>query len=70
MQVDGDSIQEEVSKELIEVADIFTFQNMGFSHTVDGKKYLVCADCEWGPIGFQDLSNSKSYLSLNRVLLE
>lgn len=67
---DSGNNQEEVSKELIEVLDIFTFENMGFSHSVNGKKFLVCADCEWGPIGYQDLDTNKSYISLPRIKLD
>ena len=50
------------------VDDIFAFENMGFSHSVDGRKYLACAECEFGPIGFHDLQSTKSYLSVARVV--
>lgn len=33
------------------VKDIFAFDNIGFTHSVQGVKYLTCADCEFGPIG-------------------
>ena len=34
---------------------MFDFDNVGFSRTVeDGVKYLVCADCEMGPIGYHN----------------
>ena len=48
-----------------QVDDIFTFENMGFSHTVQERKYLACAECEFGPIGFHDMQSGKSYLSLD-----
>ncbi|KNC86997.1 hypothetical protein SARC_00890 [Sphaeroforma arctica JP610] len=41
-----------------EVSDMFDFENVGFSHSVkednseDLVKYLTCADCEYGPIGW------------------
>ncbi|GJQ76442.1 hypothetical protein Trydic_g2155 [Trypoxylus dichotomus] len=50
------------------VNDMFTFQNVGFSHTMGNKKYLTCADCEAGPIGYHDLSENKSYVALSRVI--
>ncbi|XP_067140569.1 guanine nucleotide exchange factor MSS4 [Centruroides vittatus] len=50
------------------VDDIYTFENVGFSNTVGSIKYLTCADCEIGPIGWHDLSTRKSYVSPQRVL--
>ena len=35
------------------VSDMFDFDNVGFSKTVDDCKFLTCADCEIGPIGYQ-----------------
>ena len=35
------------------VPDMFLFENIGFSHEQGELKYLVCADCEIGPLGFQ-----------------
>lgn len=49
------------------VDDLYKFENMGFSNTVDNSKYLVCADCEVGPVGWHDLVTKISYLSLARV---
>lgn len=49
------------------VNDIYTFENMGFSNTVEDMKYLVCADCEFGPIGYMSLTDKKSFVSLDRV---
>ena len=60
------------------VDDIFTFENIGYTNTVDGRyKYLTCADCECGPLGVQILSEddlesglkkNSSYLALARVM--
>jgi len=50
------------------VDDIFTFENCGFSNTVGNCKYLICADCEMGPVGFQDLTSKLCYVALERVL--
>ena len=51
------------------VADMFHFENVGFSKTVNGsEKYLVCADCEMGPIGWTDVNNkTEIYVSAERV---
>lgn len=49
------------------VDDIYKFENLGFSNTVDNTKYLVCADCEVGPLGWHDLVTKISYISLKRV---
>lgn len=51
------------------VDDMFTFDNVGVSHLVDNKKYLTCADCEYGPIGWMDITNQRSYVALPRVRL-
>ncbi|KAL3288458.1 hypothetical protein HHI36_002903 [Cryptolaemus montrouzieri] len=60
-----------LEKELISsywsVPDMYTFQNVGFSNTVGSTKYLTCADCEAGPIGYHDLGNGRSYVALARV---
>ncbi|GMT24427.1 hypothetical protein PFISCL1PPCAC_15724 [Pristionchus fissidentatus] len=39
------------------VADMFTFENVGFTNSVDGIRYLTCADCDFGPIGRVTESN-------------
>ncbi|XP_012532099.1 guanine nucleotide exchange factor MSS4 homolog [Monomorium pharaonis] len=49
------------------IEDMYTFENIGVSHTVDNVKYLACADCERGPVGWHDLSTKKSYIALCRV---
>ena len=46
---------------------MFDFDNVGFSKTVDECKFLTCADCEIGPIGYQDLKSTKCYVALCRV---
>ncbi|XP_013786625.1 guanine nucleotide exchange factor MSS4-like isoform X2 [Limulus polyphemus] len=51
------------------VDDIYSFENVGFSSTVGQIKYLTCADCEIGPIGWHDLLTKKSYIAPNRVKL-
>ncbi|XP_030748199.1 guanine nucleotide exchange factor MSS4 homolog isoform X2 [Sitophilus oryzae] len=50
------------------VEDMMTFYNVGFSNTVGNTKYLTCADCEAGPIGYHDIPSKMSYVALSRVL--
>ncbi|XP_015921467.1 guanine nucleotide exchange factor MSS4 [Parasteatoda tepidariorum] len=49
------------------VDNMYAFENVGFSKTVEGVKYLICADCEIGPIGWHDLETKLSYVSLGKV---
>ncbi|XP_028262477.1 guanine nucleotide exchange factor MSS4 [Parambassis ranga] len=50
------------------VDDMFTFENVGFTNNVGRIKYLICADCEIGPIGWHCLDDKKSfYIALERV---
>ena len=44
--------EKEVLKEWFEVGDMFQFDNLGFTNTVGNTKYLSCADCDLGPIGY------------------
>lgn len=49
------------------VADMFHFENVGFSKNVGNIKYLVCADCEVGPIGWHCIDTKISYVANQRV---
>ena len=56
------------------VSDMFTFENVGFSNTVNNQtKYLVCANCERGPIGFSPINPSTKqlekefYVAIDRI---
>ncbi|XP_047001849.1 guanine nucleotide exchange factor MSS4 [Schistocerca americana] len=60
--------EEEVIKDYWVVEDMYSFENVGFSNTVSGVKYLACADCEVGPIGWYDIAARTSYVALSRVL--
>jgi guanine nucleotide exchange factor len=43
------------------VTDMMAFDNIGFSRpAVSGEKYLLCADCELGPLGFQGVDENGS----------
>jgi hypothetical protein len=49
------------------IPDMFQFENVGFSKTVGNYKYLVCADCEIGPIGWHCIDSQESYVADQRV---
>ena len=50
------------------VKDMFNFENVGFSKTSGDLKYLLCADCEVGPIGFHLLASpNEFYVACSRV---
>ncbi|KAF1487716.1 Guanine nucleotide exchange factor MSS4, partial [Eudyptula minor novaehollandiae] len=53
------------------VHDMFSFENVGFTRDVGNVKFLVCADCEAGPIGWHCLDDKDSfYVALERVAHE
>ena len=53
------------------VEDMYHFENVGFSKAVDNIKYLICADCEMGPIGFHNPASPKEfYVATARVKLD
>jgi hypothetical protein len=43
-----------IPEEIWTCSSMMDFENIGFSKPVDGIKFLVCADCELGPLGFHD----------------
>lgn len=53
------------------VNNMYTFDNVGFTNTVGTIKYLICADCEVGPIGMHDINDKTAfYLAVERVRYE
>ena len=63
---DGESLMEHWV-----VSNMYTFDNIGFSNTVGNIKYLICADCEIGPIGMHDVTDKTSYyVAMARVKYE
>lgn len=54
-------------KHFWKVKDMFTFENIGFSNTVEMTKYLICADCEMGPVGYYDIRSKECFVALKRV---
>ena len=59
--------QKETLQQFFRVEDMFDFDNIGFTNTVGTTKFLSCADCDVGPLGYHDLTTRISYLSLSRV---
>ncbi|XP_054641538.1 guanine nucleotide exchange factor MSS4 [Dunckerocampus dactyliophorus] len=50
------------------VGEMFDFENVGFTNDVGRIKYLICADCEIGPIGWHCLDDKRSYyVAIERV---
>lgn len=50
------------------VFDMFDFENVGFTNDVGRIKFLICADCEIGPIGWHCLDDKSSYyIAVERV---
>ena len=50
------------------VDNMYTFENVGFSNTIGTIKYLICADCEIGPIGWHDIQDQAAFfVALDRV---
>ncbi|XP_030383726.1 guanine nucleotide exchange factor MSS4 homolog [Scaptodrosophila lebanonensis] len=64
----AEALQTEKLRHFWLIKDMMTFENIGFSHTVDGRKFLVCADCERGPVGYHELASKFCYLALGRVV--
>ena len=67
---DGNSLHDKTEElgQFWLVTGMMTFENVGFTRTVGGLKYLICADCEVGPIGYQDVTESeKHYVAVSRV---
>ncbi len=57
-----EAVHTESSNKFWLLNDMLTFENIGFTNTVDKKKYLICADCEIGPLGFQSLDKPNEFL--------
>ncbi|KAL1449580.1 hypothetical protein WDU94_002072 [Cyamophila willieti] len=66
-EVEEQDAVKETCNDFWQVDDIYTFENVGFTNTISGFKYLACADCEMGPIGYYDPDSKLSYVALTRV---
>lgn len=71
MKVKSENQQPEDGETLTQfwkVDDMYSFENVGFTNKVENLKFLICADCEVGPIGFHDTNNPKEFfVALDRV---
>ncbi|KAG1437684.1 hypothetical protein G6F56_012988 [Rhizopus delemar] len=56
------SIVEENDSYFWLVKNMMDFENIGFSKTVNTIKYLSCADCDLGPLGYHDTTEPKEYV--------
>ncbi|KAM3177552.1 hypothetical protein ACTXT7_004305 [Hymenolepis weldensis] len=54
LQQHGDSFPRQMETEFWTVRNMTDFENVGFCFAVDNIKYLICADCEIGPLGYHD----------------
>ncbi|XP_065180134.1 guanine nucleotide exchange factor MSS4-like [Sycon ciliatum] len=53
------------------LTDMMQFENVGFTLPHQGRKFLICADCEIGPIGVVELdSPSEFWVALDRVVAD
>ena len=60
--------EEEVIKNFWRLGSLMSFENIGVSHIKDNTKFLSCADCEVGPIGWHDINDkTKFYIAAERV---
>lgn len=60
-------VQYEKTNHFFFVENMYTFENIGFTHTIDNCKYLSCADCDAGPVGYYNMNTKHSYVALSRV---
>jgi len=60
-------VEVDLISEWFVIDDMFQFENIGVSHSVQNSRYLTCADCEMGPVGWNDLTSQKCYIALSRV---
>uniref|UniRef100_A0A914ZPD2 Guanine nucleotide exchange factor MSS4 n=1 Tax=Parascaris univalens TaxID=6257 RepID=A0A914ZPD2_PARUN len=61
------TVEKETLTEWWSVKGAFDFENIGFTNASDGVKYLVCADCEVGPVGFLCPETHTHFVALSRV---
>jgi hypothetical protein len=65
-----DNTSNKNNKTFWKVKDMYTFENIGFTHPVkssSSQRYLCCAECEIGPLGYQSITN-ELYLATDRVI--
>ncbi|UMM29464.1 hypothetical protein L5515_011812 [Caenorhabditis briggsae] len=65
-----DHTQTEPVRGYFGVKDIFAFENVGFTRSSEGKRYLVCGECEQGPVGFVDTLTEMNYVTPERLAVQ
>ena len=60
-----DSTETETLEGWWTVTDMYAFENVGFTNAVDGRRFLTCGECDFGPIGFVD--GAVHYVAPKRV---
>ncbi|KAL9553544.1 hypothetical protein MBANPS3_003246 [Mucor bainieri] len=58
----ANSLLEDNDTHFWHVGNMMDFENVGFSTTVGTTKYLSCADCDLGPIGYHDTTDKKEFV--------
>lgn len=66
-------IPEEAEGEIVDtfwvVHDMYKFENVGFCKAIGTLKFLMCADCEIGPVGVHDTREPTGFfVSTDRIL--
>ncbi|CDW55270.1 TPR 1 and TPR 11 and RPAP3 C and Mss4 domain cont aining protein [Trichuris trichiura] len=69
LKADG-GVNLQVLSEFVRVDDIYTFQNIGFSRNAGDVRYLLCADCEIGPLGIFEPKTELSFVAVERVVVD
>lgn len=64
---DGVAVEKEHIEEWWCIEKMLDFDNIGFTHASEGVKYLICADCEVGPVGYLSLESHYHYIALSRI---
>ena len=64
----GDAVETEPLYHYWRAKDQFTFENAGFTFAGAGNiRYITCADCEIGPIGYVCSDTRKHFIAFDRV---
>ncbi|CAG8557876.1 9982_t:CDS:2 [Paraglomus occultum] len=69
LAINDTSAEVEEMQQYWQLPNMMAFENIGFSNTVaTGIKFLACADCDTGPLGYHDTINeTECYVAVDRV---
>jgi hypothetical protein len=63
-----DEQESEIVTKFWQLNSLMAFENIGVSNLVENIKFLCCADCEVGPLGWHDITDkTKFYIAAERV---